>query len=110
MLLKHLKHLTIDLHYADKEFDFIIDAVVHLNGEYYSNYHLKDIEDLPSIIKEIRQDYLDEKLVQKIDILSTIEVMNLVVYELNQYLNGYVTKNGLELTLKELLNKVTLNK
>lgn len=35
----------------------------------------------------------------KIEILSTID-------ELNQYLNGYVTKNSLKTTLKELINKI----
>ncbi len=65
MLLKHLKHITVDLHYADKEFDFVIDVVIKLNGNYYSNYHIKDVEDLPSILQEIRQDYLDKKITDK---------------------------------------------
>ena len=35
----------------------------------------------------------------KIEILSTID-------ELNQYLNGNVTKSSLQITLDELINKV----
>ena len=35
----------------------------------------------------------------KIEILSTID-------ELNQYLNGYVTKTSLQITLNELINKL----
>ena len=36
------------------------------------------------------------------EILATID-------DLNQYLNGYVTDEGLADTLKELLNKLTTN-
>ncbi len=35
----------------------------------------------------------------RIQILSTID-------ELNQYLNGYVTKTSLQITLNELINKI----
>lgn len=35
----------------------------------------------------------------KIEILSTID-------ELNQYLNGFVTKSSLQITLDELINKL----
>ena len=35
----------------------------------------------------------------RIEILSTID-------ELNQYLNGFVTKSSLQITLDELLNKL----
>jgi len=35
----------------------------------------------------------------KMQILATID-------ELNQYLNGYVTKTSLQITLNELINKI----
>ena len=35
----------------------------------------------------------------KIEILATID-------ELNQYLNGYVTKTSLQITLNDLINKL----
>jgi len=35
----------------------------------------------------------------RIEILSTID-------ELNQYLNGFVTKSSLQITLEELINKL----
>ena len=53
MLIKHLKHVTIDLHYTDKEFDFTIDVIIKINNDYYSNYHIKSVEDLPSILKTL---------------------------------------------------------
>ena len=46
----HTKHITVDLHYTGKEFDYLIDVVIKLNGEYHSNYHIKDINDLPDIL------------------------------------------------------------
>jgi len=36
---------------------------------------------------------------KRIEILATID-------ELNQYLNGYVTKTSLQITLDELINKI----
>ena len=52
----HTKHITIDLHYTDKEFDYLIDVVIKLNSEYHSNYHIKDINDLPDLIKQVKNE------------------------------------------------------
>ena len=46
----HTKHVRVDLHYTDKEFDFLIDVVVKLNNKQVANYHIKDINDLPDIL------------------------------------------------------------
>ena len=49
----HLKKITIELFYTNKEFDCLIDTVIKLNDKYHSNYHLKNTKKLHKLIKNI---------------------------------------------------------
>jgi len=53
---------------------------------------MKTIQETTKIIETLDQE-------KRIEILASID-------ELNQYLNGYVTKTSLQITLDELINKI----
>lgn len=50
----HTKKITIELHYTDKEFDYLIDTVIKLNDKYHSNYHLTNTKEIHNLIKDIK--------------------------------------------------------
>tara|TARA_B100000941_G_C28344674_1_gene468553 strand:+ start:335 stop:652 length:318 start_codon:yes stop_codon:yes gene_type:complete len=73
--------------YIDK-IEFIYESSKIKDFNFLKNQDLLEIDDMYDTLNK-----------NKIEILSTID-------ELNQYLNGYVTKNSLKTTLKELINKI----
>ena len=73
--------------YIDK-IEFIYKSSKIKDFNFLKNQDLLEIDDMYDTLNK-----------NKIEILSTID-------ELNQYLNGYVTKNSLKTTLKELINKI----
>ena len=50
----HTKKVTIELHYTDKEFDYLIDTIIKVNDKYHSNYHIKNTKEIHNLIKNIK--------------------------------------------------------
>ena len=50
----HTKKITIELHYTNKEFDYLIDTIIKVDDKYHSNYHIKDTKEIHNLIKNIK--------------------------------------------------------
>ena len=50
------KHVAIELWFTDEYYEELIDTTIKVNEEFYSHYHLNNLEELTDIIKEIQDE------------------------------------------------------
>lgn len=50
------KNVIVELWFTDPYYEELIDTTINVDEEFHSHYHLKNIEELIEIIKDVRNE------------------------------------------------------